>query len=332
MKKNERQGFNARTLLVCAGGAAVSFASSHVAAQAYPSKSVRVIVAFAPGGGADIVARLTSQKLSERLGQQFVVDNRGGASAIIGTELAARAAPDGYTILVGQTGPNAQNPALFDKLPYDAIKDFAAITQATSYPYVVALHPSVPARTIKELIALAKARPGEIAYGSPGPGSTAHVAIELFSRSANIKMTHVPYRGSGPTVMATVAGQLSMIFGDAAATTPLAFSGKLRAIAVTGNTRSPRLPEVPTVAEGGLPGFSATAWHGFFAPAATPRDIVNKLSSEIAAALKPAELRERLAQDGIEIVGSTPDEFSAFVRQENDKWGKVIRAAGIKLE
>jgi tripartite-type tricarboxylate transporter receptor subunit TctC len=317
---------------IAAACAISSLAGGHAVAQSYPAKPVRVIVAFAPGGGADIVARLISQHLSERWGQQFVVDNRAGAGGIVGTEMVARAAPDGYTLLLGQSGPNAINPSLYAKLPYDAIKDFSPITQATLYPYVIALHPSVPASNLSELIALAKSRSGELTYASAGLGSSAQLAVELLMRQAQIQLNHIPYKGAGPALMDTVAGQVSMVFGDAASATQQAHAGKVRAIAVTGAKRSPLIPDVPTVSEAGLPGYEATAWHGFLAPAGTPRDIIDKLHAEIVAILKLKQVSDRLARDGIEAVGNTPEQFGAHIRNEIEKWGKVVRDAGIKLE
>jgi len=310
----------------------VALAPALACAQAYPSKPVRVIVAFAPGGGADIVARMISQHLSERLGQSFIVENRGGAGGIVGTDAVAKASPDGYTLLFGQQGPNAINPSLYAKLPYDAIRDFAPITQATLYPYVIALHPSVPAANFKELLALARARPGELSYATAGLGSSAQLAAELLMRQAGIKLNHIPYKGAGPALMDTVAGQVSMVFGDAASAAGQARAGKVRAVAVTGARRLPLLAEVPTVAEAGLAGYEAAAWHGWLAPAGTPPAIVKRLQTEIAAILKLPDVRERLARDGLEPVGSTPEQFAAYIRSEIEKWGKVVREAGIKLE
>ena len=300
--------------------------------QAYPAKPVRVVIAFAPGGGADIVGRLISQQLTERLGQTFVVENRVGAGGMIGTELVARAPADGYTLLFGQQGPNAINPSLYAKVPYDAVKDFAPITQATVYPYVIAMHPSIPLNSFREMVEAARAKPGSLSYGTAGLGSSAQLAGELLQRQAGIRLNHIPYKGAGPALADAVAGQVSMVFGDAASTAAQVRAQKLRGLAVTGGTRLPLLPDVPTVAEAGLPGYEATAWHGWLAPAGTPAPIVNRLQSEVAAILKLPELRERLARDGIEAVGSTPEQFAAHIRHEIDKWGKVVRDAGIKLE
>ena len=301
-------------------------------AQSWPARPVRVVIAFAPGGGADIVGRAVSQHLSDRLGQPFVVENRGGAGGMIGTELVAKAPADGYTLLFGQQGPNAINPSLYAKVPYDALRDFAPVTQATSYPYVIATHPAMPFATFRDMLTAAKAKPSSLSYGTAGLGSSAQLAGELLQRQAEVKLNHIPYKGAGPALVDAVAGQVSMVFGDAASTSAQVRAGKLRALAVTGTTRLPLLPEAPTVAEAGLPGYEATAWHGWLAPAGTPVAIVNRLHSEVAAILRLPDIRERLARDGIEAVGSTPEQFAAYLRAEVDKWGKVVRDAGIRLE
>jgi len=312
--------------------AALSLAPAVTYPQAYPAKPVRVIVAFAPGGGADIVGRLFSQHLTERLGQSFVVENRGGAGGMIGTDVVAKAPADGYTLLFGQQGPNAINPSLYSKMPYDVIRDFAPITQTTVYPYVIGMHPGVPLATFREMVAAAKARPGSLSYGTAGLGSSAQLAGELLQRQADIKLNHIPYKGAGPALMDAVAGQVSMVFGDAASTAAQVRAGKLRGLAVTGLTRLPLLPDVPTVAEAGLPGYEATAWHGWLAPAGTPPAVINRIQAEVVAILKLPEVRERLSRDGIDAVGSTPEQFAAHIRAEIEKWGKVVRDAGIKLE
>jgi tripartite-type tricarboxylate transporter receptor subunit TctC len=307
-------------------------ASAQASAQNYPNRPVKVIVPFAAGGGADIVARLVFQKLSVRLGQSFVVENRGSAGGIIGTDAVAKSAPDGYTLLLGQTGPNAINPALFAKMPYDPIKDFAPVIQLTSYAYVIALHPDVPVKTLQDMVALAKAKPGYLTFGTAGIGSSAQLAAELFMRSTKISITHVPYKGAGPALMDTIAGAVSLTFGDAASATPMVHTHRVRAVAVTGKRRSPLIPDVPTVAESGYPGFEAAAWHAVLAPAKTPPDIIKKLNIELAAILSETEVRERLAKDGIETVGASPEEFGAYIKSEVEKWGKLVREAGIKLE
>jgi tripartite-type tricarboxylate transporter receptor subunit TctC len=301
-------------------------------ADSYPEKPVKVIVAYTPGGGADIVARIMSQKLSEKLGQQFIIINTPGASGAIGTANAARADADGYTLFVGQTAEMSILPNIARNLRYDPIKDFVPISQVTSYPYVIAVNPNVPAKTLQEFVAYAKAHPGELNYGTPGVGSSAHLAVELFQRAAGVQFTHIPYRGSGPAAQAAIAGTLQFVFGDAASATPFAESGQLRALAVTGAKRSPKLPDVPTVAEAGVKNYEVAAWHGFFAPVGTAPAIVDRLSREIGIILQDPVLRKRFEQDGIEPIGSTPADFAAYLKAEIDRWGVVAKEAGIKID
>jgi len=306
--------------------------NSTMSLAAYPDRPVKVIIPFAAGGGADIVGRLVFQKLSTRLGQSFVIENRGSAGGIIGADMVAKAAPDGYTLLLGQTGPNAINPALFSKMPYDPIKDFSPIIQLTSYPYVIVVNPNVPVKNLQELIALSKAKPGSLSFGTAGTGSSAQLAAELFMQATNITMTHIPYKGAGPALMDTMAGVVSLTFGDAASATPLVTSNSLRAIAVTSKRRSALLPQVPTVIESGYPGFEAVAWHAVLAPAKTSPEIIQKLNTEIAIVLSDPELQKRLSQDGIEIIGSSAEDFSTYIKNEVAKWAKVVRDANIKLD
>lgn len=312
--------------------ALLALAGLPATAQVYPDKPVKVLVAYAPGGGADIVARIISQKLSERLGQQFVVVNMPGASGALGTATAARSDADGYTIFLGQTAEMSILPNISANLRYDPVKDFIPIAQITSYPYVVAVHPSVQAKTLAELIEYAKKHPGELNYGTPGHGSSAHLAVELFMRMLGVQFTHIPYRGSGPALQATVAGTLQLIFGDAASSTPLAETGQVRALAVTAGKRSPKLPDVPTVRETRVSDYEVAAWHGFFAPAGTPQAIVNKLNQEINAILADPVLRHRFAQDGIEAIGGTPQDFGGYVKSEIDRWGTVAKQAQIRVD
>ncbi|MEI7428000.1 MAG: tripartite tricarboxylate transporter substrate binding protein [Betaproteobacteria bacterium] len=316
-------------LIVAAG---LFLMNSTMSLAAYPDRPVKVVIPFAAGGGADIVGRLVFQKLSTRLGQSFVIENRGSAGGIIGADMVAKAAPDGYTLLLGQTGPNAINPALFSKMPYDPIKDFSPIIQLTSYPYVIVVNPNVPVKNLQELIALSKAKPGSLSFGTAGTGSSAQLAAELFMQATNITMTHIPYKGAGPALMDTMAGVVSLTFGDAASATPLVTSNSLRAIAVTSKRRSALLPQVPTVIESGYPGFEAVAWHAVLAPAKTPPEIIQKLNSEIAIVLSDPELQKRLSQDGIEIIGSSAEDFSIYIKNEVAKWAKVVRDANIKLD
>ncbi|MEP9379108.1 tripartite tricarboxylate transporter substrate binding protein [Aquabacter sp. CN5-332] len=307
-------------------------AAAQAQAGTYPDRPVKVIVAYAPGGGADIVARIMCQRLSEKLGQQFVVVNQPGASGAMGAATAARSDPDGYTLIVGQTAEMAILPNVSGNLRYKPLEDFVPISQVTAYPYVIAVNPKVPAKTLQELIAYAKAHPKELNYGTPGYGSSAHLAVELFMRVADVQFTHVPYRGSGPAAQATASGELQLIFGDAASTTPLAEAGLVRPLAVTSDKRSPKLPNVPTVVEAGVKDYVVVAWHGFFAPKGTPPAIVGKLADTIKGILQDPELRKRFEQDAIEPVGNSPSEFTAFVKSELERWGAVAREASIKLD
>ena len=318
--------------LVAAALAAGTLAAGAALADSYPDKPVKVIVAYTPGGGADIVARIMSQKLSEKLGQQLIIINTPGASGAIGTANAAHADADGYTLFAGQTAEMSILPNIMRNLRYDPIKDFAPISQVTSYPYVIAVNPNLPVKTLAEFVAYAKAHPGELNYGTPGVGSSAHLAVELFQRSAGVQFTHIPFRGSGPAAQAAIAGTLQFVFGDAASATPFAESGQLRALAVTGAKRSPKLPNVPTVAEAGVTNYEVAAWHGFFAPAGTPPATVERLSREISVILQDPALRKRFEQDGIEPIGSTPAEFAAYLKAEIDRWGLVAKEAQIKIE
>jgi len=301
-------------------------------ADDYPNRTVKVIVPFAAGGGADIVARAVFQKVSAQLGQPFVIENKGSAGGIIGSDLVAKALPDGYTLLLGQTGPNAINPALFPKIPYDPIKDFSPIIQLTSYPYVLAVNLNLPENNLVELVAFAKTHPGAITFSTAGNGSSAQLAAELFMKASKIQMTHVPYKGAGPALMDAVAGVVSMTFGDAGSSTPMVLDNRIRAIAVTSKNRSRLLPDVPSIAESGYPGFEAVAWHGILAPAKIPPAIIKKLNLEIAKALKDPEIRTRFSKDGLEIVGGSPEDFSIYIKTEVDKWGKVVRESNIKID
>jgi len=317
-------------LAAMAGNAGLANAAGEAAA--YPSRPVRVVVPFAAGGGADVVARLVFTRLSTRLGQSFVIDNRGGAGGIVGADAVAKAAPDGYTLLLGQTGPNALNPALFAKIPYDAMADFAAVVQLTAYPYVIAVHPSSPLATLRDLVAEAKAKPNTVAFGTAGTGSSAQLAGELFMRVTGTALIHVPYKGAGPALMDTAAGVTPIAFGDIAGATPLITSGRLRGLAVTGTRRTASLPNVPTIAEAGYPGAEALAWHGVYAPARTSPEIVAKLNTEIAAVLAEPAVRDRLRQEGLETVGASAAAFGDYTRAEIRKWGDIVRAAGIRVD
>ena len=313
--------------LLAATSAALSSCSL---AQTYPTKAVRLIVPFSAGGGADIVARAIAQKLGDALAQQVVVDNRTGAAAIIGTELAAKSAADGYTLILGQTGPNSINPSLYERLPYDALKDFAPITLATTYPYVLVVHPSIPAKTVKALIALAKSRPNELSFASAGNGAANHLAGELFKSMAGIHMVHVPYKASAPALIDVLGGHVSMMLDPVITAMPHVKIGKLRALGITSLKRTSAASELPTFAETGLPGFEAIGWHGILAPAGTPREILMRLNSEIVNVLRNPDIRARFAEQGADPVGNTPEQFLDFLKSDLTKWAKVIKAAGVR--
>ena len=307
-------------------------AATPVIAQQYPAKAVRMIVGFPAGGTSDIMARLTGQKLSEAWGQTFIIDNRPGAGGNIGTELVAKSAPDGYTLLVSPGSTLTSNPAVYSKVPFDTVRDFAPVTIIASVPNALVVHPSVPVNNVKELIALAKSRPGQLAYASTGAGQSTHLSAELLKLSAGINMIHVPYKGSAPALTDIVAGQVSVMFDNLPSCLPFIKSGRLKPLAVSSTSRSRALPDLPTVAESGVPGFDVTVWFAVLAPAATPRDIVNRLNGEIIKAIKTPDMRERLAQQGAEPVGNTSDEFAAVIKRDLAKWAKVVKDAGIKLD
>ena len=297
----------------------------------YPTRPVRFIVPSAAGGGTDIIARAISLKLAESLGQQFVVDNRPGAGQMIGIELAAKSPADGYTILMAAS-TLAINPIMYKKVSYDPLRDFAPITQAASLPNVLVVHPSLPVKSVAELIAYAKEHPGQLNFASAGIGTSPQMSIELLKSMAGIDMVHIPYKGTAPGVVDLLAGQVLVMAPNVLTALPHIKSGKLRALAVTSAKRSVALPEVPTVSEAGLAGYDSTQWYGVLAPAGTAREIVARLHDEIVRALRDAEVGKRLAADGAEPVGSSPEEFAAFIKSESEKWAKVANAAGIKPE
>lgn len=312
---------------VCALIACAAFA-----AEEYPRKAVRMIAPFAPGGATDVLARIVSQKLTERWGQSVIVDNRTGASGNIGTELAARAAPDGYTLLIGGT-PNTINMSLYAKLNHDFAKDFVAIDGIAKYPSAIVVHPSLPVKSVKDLVALARARPGQLNYGSAGHGSPNHLAIELFKTMAKVSMVHVPYKGgSGQMVGDLIAGQVQLASIGLPPAMPYVKSGRLRVIAVTSASRAALLPDAPTVAEGGLPGFEVTSWYGVLGPVGLPRDIVAKINADVTALLGAPDVTERLAGLGAEAMPMTPEAFAQHVRSEIAKWAKVVKDSGAKID
>jgi tripartite-type tricarboxylate transporter receptor subunit TctC len=301
------------------------------AAQEYPAKSIRFIVPYSPGGGTDLLARIVGKKLAENWGQQVVVDNRVGAGGIIGTELVAKAPPDGYTLLV-TASTHSINPGLFKKLPYDPIKDFAAIGPMATGPNILVVHPSLPARSTRDLIALAKKRPGELTFASAGIGSTTHLAGELFKSLARIEVVHVPYKGSGQAQIDLVGGQVSYMIDSVPSALPRVKAGKTVALATTGKQRFAALPDLPTVAESGLPGYESISWWGLLAPAGTPQPIIIKLNNEVARIIKLPDVKELIATQGVETWGTTPQQFLDFIKEETGLYARIIREAGIKVE
>ena len=323
MKKMMRRAACALVLAVVAGPAW---------AQDFPSRPLKLVVPYAPGGGADSVARIVAKKVAENIGQPIVIENKGGAGSIVGTDLVAKAEPDGYTLLHGQSGPISINPAVYKSLPYDPVKDFAPITMTTAYPYILVVNAESPAKTLQEFVALAKSKPGGLNYGSTGVGAANHLVAELFASKAGLKMTHVPYRGTALAVGDLVSGTLNVVFGDPISVLPHIKSGKLRALAVTSLERSPVAPEVPTVAESGYPGFEALAWHGILAPAKTPPAVIQKLNAEIVKALADPATKELLEKQAMQTVGNSPEAFAAFIQKDIATWKAVAAAANVTVE
>ena len=304
--------------------------STIAVAQSYPTKPIRIIVGYPAGGPTDMIARTVAQKLSPALGQQVIVDNRPGASGMIGAELAVKAPPDGYTLL---TVPitYAVTPSVFPKMPYDAEKDLAPVALVAAAPFILVVHPTLPVKTVKDLIALAKSRPGQINYASASAGGMPHLAGELFNIMAGVKLTHIPYKGAAPATIDLLAGQVSLMFNNMLSAMPHVKSGKLRAVAVTSAKRSSAVPELPTVAET-IPGFEASGWYGAFAPAATPREIIAKLNGEINRLMRQPDVAQRLAGDGVGAVTMTPAEFGTYLHSEIVKWGKVVKISGATVD
>ncbi|MDB5902477.1 MAG: hypothetical protein JWM26_1355 [Betaproteobacteria bacterium] len=301
-------------------------------AQQYPTRAIRMVIGFPPGGGTDIVGRIVAQKLSESLGQQVLPDNRGGASGQIGTEIVAKSAPDGYTLLMAHIAALSILPSLVPKLPYDPAKDFAPISLAAIAPNLLVVHPSLPVRNVKELVALARARPGELQFSSVGSGSIQHIAGEMFKLQAKVDMLHVPYKGSGQSIIDLVSGQIHMDFGAIPPVLSHVKSGRLRAIAVTSEKRFSLLPEIPTISEGGVPGFDMSTWWGLVAPAGVAKEVVARLHTETAKILRQPDVRAKLANVGADPGGNSPEEFAAFIRAERTKYARVVKDAQIKLD
>jgi len=312
-------------VLLCA---ALAAAATSAAAQQYPTRAVRVIVASSPGSGVDIVSRIVAQKLAVGLGQQVIVDNRAGAGANLGAEIAAKAPPDGYTLLMG-TPAHAINVSMYSGLNYDIVRDFAPVSLISTGQYVVIVHPSVPVQSVKALIALARSKPGDLAYGSAGPGNSTHLAGELFNSMAGTRMLHVPYKGSGPALIELMSGQLQVMFANITAGLPHIRAGRVRALGVTGPKRTPQAPDLPTVAEAGLPGYSVTSYFGVLVPTGTPSAIIAKLNTELVRAVHAADVQASLANEGAEAVGSSPEEFAAFIRAEIPRWAVAVKTAGL---
>ena len=319
------------TLVRAASIAGALLVSAVAQAQDFPMKPVRIIVPSSPGGGTDILARPLAAKLTERWGQQVLVDNRPGAGQMIGIALVAKAPPDGYTLVMAST-PLAINTVLYKKVPYDPIRDFAPITQVAAMPNLLVTHPALPVRNVKQLIALAKSRPDEVAYASSGIGTGPHLSMELFNYMAGIKLQHVPYKGTGPALVDTISGHVQLLMSTLLPPLPHLKTGRMRALGVTSVKRVASLPDVPTVAESGLPGYEMIGWYGIVAPVGTPPAIVTKLQTDISAVLLAPDTRERLAAEGGEAVGSKPEEFGAFIKSEIEKFGKVVKAAKIPMQ
>jgi len=311
--------------------ALLALATGPALAQTWPAKPVRWISPFAPGGGADITSRAIGLKLSEYWGQQVVIDNRGGAGGNIGTELAAKSPPDGYTILLGTVGAMAVNPSLFSRLPFDPVKDFVAVTQAAEALNALVVHPSLPAKNVKEFIALAKRRPGELHYGSSGQGAADHLSGELFDRLTGTKMVHVPYKGGAPAMLDLMAGNVQLIFATIATSAGNIKAGKIRALGLTGKTKYELMPELPLISQT-VPGFEAVNWYGVFLPAGTPKPVVDKVHADVLKALQHPDTKKRMLDSGIVAVWSTPEQFLAFQKAEIQKWAKVIKDANIRIE
>jgi tripartite-type tricarboxylate transporter receptor subunit TctC len=311
---------------------ALGLAADGAQAQTYPSKPIRMVVPFTPGGTTDILARTVGQKMGEAWGQPVVVDNRPGAGGNIGSELVAKSAPDGYTLLMGTISTHAINASLYKRLPFDPTRDFAPVSRVGTLPNILIVHPSVPVKSVKELIELAKSKPGDLNFASSGVGTSLHLSGELFNSMAGVKLVHVPYKGSSPALADLLGGQVKIMFDNLPTALPHVKAGKLRPLAVTGTKRAAVLPEVPTVIESGLPGFEVTSWFAVFAPAKTAKDIITKLNGEIVKILNSADVKEKLTQLGVDAAPTTPEELAAFAKAETEKWGKVVKATGASAD
>jgi len=321
-----------RTLIHAAIAAVSLLGASAATADNYPSKPIRIVAPSTPGDAPDVIARLVAERLSSAVGQQVFVENHPGAGGVVGSDIVAKAAPDGYTLIIGNAGSHGINASVYSKLPYDIQRDFAPVSQIAIAPNIMVVNPELPVKNVKEFIAYAKARPGALNYASGGNGSSAHMSMELFKSMAGIDLLHVPYKGSSPALTDVITGQVSAMIVNMPPAVPFVKAGKLRALAVTTRSRSPLLPEVPTVAESGLPGYETVAWFGILAPAATPKDIINRLSEEIAKIARSPAMRERLTSLGAEAVGGTPEEFAAVIARDIAKWTPLAKSVGIKVD
>ena len=317
-----------RAFAACLGIALAALAH----AQGYPSKPVRIIAPFAPGSTIDIIGRIIAPRLTEALGQPVIVENRSGAGGMLGMDAAAKSAPDGHTLAIGALGPLAMNPSLYPKTPFDPVRDFAAVSLLATGPVVIAVHPSIPARTVTELVELAKKRPGQLNYGSPGVGTSPHLTGELFKIQTGADIVHVPYKGNAEAITDLIGGQISIVFTGVPPVVPLAKAGKVRLLATTGKQRMPNLPDVPTIAEAGVTGADVLIWYGVVVPAATPRDVIARLNREIVKLMNLPDVREKFAQQSVDPATDTPEQFAQMIRDEVARWSKVIRTAGIKVE
>ena len=313
-------------------GALFACIATLASAQAYPTRPIRLVVPFPAGGTTDILAREAAQKLTEVLGQAVVVDNRPGAAGNIGSDLVAKSAPDGYTLLMGTVGTHAINPSLYSKMPYDHVKDFAPVVLVAGVPNVLVVNPALPVNSVAELIKLAKDKPGQINFASSGSGTSIHLSGELFKTMAGVDMTHVPYKGSSPALTDLIGGQVQIMFDNLPSALPQIKGGRLRAIAVTSLKRAPVLPDIPTINESGLPGFEASSWFGVLAPAGTPAPIVARINTEVNKWLQSADAREKLLGQGAEAAGGSPEQFGNFIHAESEKWAKVVKASGAKVD
>ncbi|MDB5811420.1 MAG: extra-cytoplasmic solute receptor BugT [Betaproteobacteria bacterium] len=329
MKKNNK---NLHTLISITVALPLAVGSAFAVAADFPDKPVRFVVGFTPGGPSDIVARLLGQKLAEAWSQQVVIDNRAGAGGNIAAEIVAKAPGDGYTLLLGNNSILATNAALYSKLNFDPVKDFAPVILVASQPNILVVHPSLPIKTVKDLIALAKSKPGQLNYASSGSGAAAHLSGELFKAMAHVDLVHIPYKGAAPALNDVLAGQDQLMFATSLSVVPHIKSGRLRALAVTTAKRMQAMPELPTVAEAGVPGFEATTWHGVVVSAATPQALVNRINADLAKVLQAPDVRERFTVLGAEVIGGSPEDFSAYIKKEIPKWTKVVKDSGARAD